>query len=79
MHFRAAQYTSEGHATIRYTSDVGGKPDVVVYSARPIQLARAYYCLPRLHQSVLSAKEAILVDPLLVPADSIERLLEQTA
>ena len=77
LQFRAATYTSGGLTTMKYSSDLGGSESrVVVYTARPIMLARAYYCLPRLGDSMLPGhgREGILVNPLILPADQIERL-----
>lgn len=85
--FKTAVYTSGGLTTLQYSSHLGGAGGghgVVVYTARHIDLARAYYCLPRLGQSALATdnkkhdRKSVLVDPLLIDADVITRLVQKS-
>jgi hypothetical protein len=76
-------FTSGGLTTLQYSSRLGGgsaNADVIVYTARPIEVARAYYCLPRTGQSALSTgvHKSVFVDPLLVDADVIDQLVPQS-
>jgi hypothetical protein len=85
--FKTAVYTSGGLTTLQYSSHMGGGAGghgVVVYTSRHIDLARAYYCLPRVGQSELATatkkrdRKSMLVDPLLIDADDIGRLVQQS-
>jgi len=83
--FKTAVYTSGGLTTLQYSSHLGaaaGGHGVVVYTSRHIDLARAYYCLPRIGQSELATddkkrdRRSVLVDPLLIDADAVGRLVQ---
>lgn len=74
LQFKTATFTRGGLTTLKYISDFAGheSSDVVVYTARPVTMAKAYYCLPRLGQSTFRPTESILIDPFLVPAEYFE-------